>query len=105
MGECKPLYSEEDVRTKIVTVWLADHGFGPSDISVEYSFAIHLGRKITSIDSERLKIRDLLPIPTLLGSGDLSRIQQIKKQISYFAAIRYQLPVPFNNFAIHREGN
>src|SRR5437763_16968626 len=55
MDEYEPLYSEEDIRTKVVTTWLADHGFGPSDISVEYSFEIRLGRKILSIDSEKLK--------------------------------------------------
>jgi hypothetical protein len=53
MEQCKPLYSEEDIRTKIVTAWLADHGFGPSDISVEYSFEIRLGRKILLVGSEK----------------------------------------------------
>lgn len=55
MDEYEPLYSEEDVRTKVVTTWLADHGFGLSDISVEYSFEIRLGRKILFIASEQLK--------------------------------------------------
>lgn len=49
------LYSEEDIRTKVVTAWLMNHGFGSSDISVEYSFEIRLGRKILSIDSEKPK--------------------------------------------------
>jgi len=53
MDEYEPLYSEEDVRTKVVTAWLADHSFGPSDISVEYSFEIRLGRKILPIGSEK----------------------------------------------------
>src|SRR5215469_10752426 len=53
MDEYEPLYSEEDVRTKVVTAWLADHSFGPSDIFVEYSFEIQLGRKILPIGSEK----------------------------------------------------
>lgn len=55
MDEYKPLQSEEDIRAKIVTAWLADHGFGPSDISVEYSFEVRLGRKTHTIDSEKPK--------------------------------------------------
>lgn len=55
MDEYPHLYSEEDIRTRVVTAWLADHGFGPSDISVEYSFEIHLGRKNLSIDSKEPK--------------------------------------------------
>jgi hypothetical protein len=46
------LYSEEDTRTQVVSGWLVDHDFGPSDIFVEYSCVIRLGRKILSKDSE-----------------------------------------------------
>lgn len=49
------LYSEEDIRTKIITAWLVDHGFDPYDISVECSFAICHGRKILPRDSEDSK--------------------------------------------------
>jgi hypothetical protein len=52
MDEYKPLYSEEDIRTKVATAWLADHGFGPCDISVEYSLEIRLGRKILPKEAE-----------------------------------------------------
>ncbi len=55
MDSHPPLHSEEDIRTKIVTTWLADHGFGPCDITVEYSFEIRLGRKTLPIISEKPK--------------------------------------------------
>lgn len=55
MDGCPPLYSEEEIRTKIVTIWLVDHSFGPSDMSVEYSFEIRLSRKFLSINSEEPK--------------------------------------------------
>lgn len=55
MDEYTHLYSEEDIRAKVVTAWLAGHGFESSNISVEYSFEIRLGRKILSIDSEKQK--------------------------------------------------
>ena len=55
MDEYEPLQSEEDIRAKIVTAWLADHGFGPSDVSIEYSFEVRLGRKTHTIDSEKPK--------------------------------------------------
>jgi hypothetical protein len=66
MDEYRPLHSEEDIRTKVVTAWLADHGFGPSDISVEYSFE------------------------------SLLSIEQIKTQSNNLAALLYQLPLPLD---------
>lgn len=51
------LLSEEDIRTKVVTTWLADHGFGPTDISIELSFEIRLGRGIFKVDSNKIKQR------------------------------------------------
>ena len=47
------LRSEEDIRTKIVTTWLADHGFGEADISLETSFEICLGRNIYLVGSDK----------------------------------------------------
>lgn len=51
MSTSARLISEEDVRTKVVTLWLADHGFGPEDISVEFTFELRLGRNILVVDS------------------------------------------------------
>lgn len=51
MSTSARLISEEDVRTKVVTMWLADHGFGPQDISVEFTFELRLGRNILVVDS------------------------------------------------------
>ncbi|MBW4542653.1 MAG: type I restriction enzyme HsdR N-terminal domain-containing protein [Myxacorys chilensis ATA2-1-KO14] len=46
------LLSEEDVRTRVVAVWLADHGFTAESISVEFSFEIRLGRGILRVGSD-----------------------------------------------------
>lgn len=46
-------FSEEDIRTKIVANWLANHGFKPTDISVEFSFEIRLGRGIFRVGSDK----------------------------------------------------
>lgn len=45
------LRTEEDVRNKVVTAWLADHGFTPDEFSVEPSFEITFGRGTKRIDS------------------------------------------------------
>lgn len=47
--------SEEDIRTKIVYEWLKDHGFSPSDISLEHSFDIKLGRNTYTVDGANRK--------------------------------------------------
>ncbi|NJO49316.1 MAG: type I restriction enzyme HsdR N-terminal domain-containing protein [Leptolyngbyaceae cyanobacterium RM2_2_4] len=47
------LLSEEDIRTRVVATWLADHGFTAENISVEYSFEIRLGRGIFRVSSEK----------------------------------------------------
>ncbi|MBD1890001.1 type I restriction enzyme HsdR N-terminal domain-containing protein [Coleofasciculus sp. FACHB-SPT9] len=39
-----PQFSEEDIRTRVVATWLADHGFTAESISVEFSFELRLGR-------------------------------------------------------------
>ena len=38
------LHSEDDIRTKVVTSWLLDHGVSPRDIQIEFSFTIRFGR-------------------------------------------------------------
>src|SRR5436305_2025552 len=55
MNGYTPLYSEEDIRAKVVMIWLADHGFSLTDISVEFSFEIRLGRKILTNDWQQSK--------------------------------------------------
>lgn len=49
------LRNEEDVRAKLVTSWLADHGFGPTDFILEYSFEIQLGHNVFRVESGRLR--------------------------------------------------
>jgi hypothetical protein len=44
MADTNSCLSEEDIRTKVVWVWLADHGIRPDEVSLEYSFEIRLGR-------------------------------------------------------------
>ena len=36
--------TEDDIRTKVVYPWLAGSGFDATDISIEFSFEIRLGR-------------------------------------------------------------
>jgi hypothetical protein len=54
MDKNLPLLSEEDIRTKVVTTWLADHGFGLADISIEASFEVRLGRGVFRVESGEL---------------------------------------------------
>lgn len=49
----KNLLSEEDIRTKVVTTWLADHGFGAADILIEKSFELCLGRGILRVGDDK----------------------------------------------------
>lgn len=51
MSDRQPLLSEEDIRTKVVYTWLADHGFTPEDISIEFSFEVRLGRGVYAVGS------------------------------------------------------
>lgn len=46
--------SEEDLRSKILVSWLADHGFSAADITVEKSFEIQLGRGVFRVASGEL---------------------------------------------------
>jgi DNA polymerase III delta prime subunit len=48
------LLSEEDVRTKVVSTWLLDHGFGNEHIHLEYSFSIRLGRQKFQVESGQI---------------------------------------------------
>jgi hypothetical protein len=45
--------SEDDIRTKVVYTWLAGCGLSPSDIYLEYSFEIRLGRSTYRIGNPR----------------------------------------------------
>jgi hypothetical protein len=46
MKHGQQLLSEEDVRTRVITTWLAGHGFTTESISVELSFELRLGRNV-----------------------------------------------------------
>lgn len=48
------LVSEDDIRAKIVLPWLINHGFNLSNIHVEYSFSIRLGRSVFKVDNGNL---------------------------------------------------
>lgn len=41
--------TEEDIKNKVINVWLAEHGISPNDISFEYSFKIKIGRRVHEI--------------------------------------------------------
>jgi hypothetical protein len=41
------LVSEDDIRTRVVAIWLFEHGFSAESISVEFSFELRLGRTYT----------------------------------------------------------
>lgn len=43
------LLSEEDLRTKVVYEWLKELGFTSSDISLEYSFMMRLGKNVYKV--------------------------------------------------------
>jgi hypothetical protein len=61
--------SEDDIRTKVVYPWLAGCGFDPSEISIEFSFEIRLGRSIYRVEGKGKKS----PAGTQLGSGTTAR--------------------------------
>ncbi len=63
------LMSEDDIRTKVVYPWLAGCGFDPSEISIEFSFEIHLGRSAYRIDGKGKPT----PAATQLSSGTTAR--------------------------------
>lgn len=67
MDEYPHFYFEDDIRTKVVTACLANRGFGPPDISVEYSFEIHLGRKVFSIVSKEPRAKRGNIEPTIIA--------------------------------------
>ena len=46
------LLSEEDIRTRVVTTGLADHGFTAENIFVEFSFELRLGRNVYRVGEE-----------------------------------------------------
>jgi hypothetical protein len=61
--------SEDDIRTKVVYPWLAGCGFDPSEISIEFSFEIRLGRSAYRIDGKATP----MPAATQLSSGTTAR--------------------------------
>lgn len=51
-------WSEDDIRTKVVYTWLADNGFSPSEIHVEYTFEVRILRRSSSspMDARRISL-------------------------------------------------
>jgi hypothetical protein len=43
------LWSEDDVRSKVVMSWLASHGFTPAEIAIEFSFELRVGRGVLRV--------------------------------------------------------
>jgi hypothetical protein len=44
------VFSEDDVRSKIVLPWLLERGFNLNDLSLEFSFSIRLGRSVLNVE-------------------------------------------------------
>jgi hypothetical protein len=61
--------TEDDIRTKVVYPWLAGCGFDPSEISIEFSFEIRLGRSAYRIDGKAKST----PTATQVSSGTTAR--------------------------------
>ncbi|ARV60997.1 hypothetical protein BZZ01_22360 [Nostocales cyanobacterium HT-58-2] len=47
------LISEDDIRTRVVAIWLFEHGFTAESISVEFSFELRLGRNIYRVGENK----------------------------------------------------
>ena len=47
------LVSEDDIRTRVVAIWLFEHGFSAESISVEFSFELRLGRNIYRVGENK----------------------------------------------------
>lgn len=47
--------SEEDIRSKVVACWLAEHGFSEQDLSFEFSFVVRIGRSSFRIVGDKLQ--------------------------------------------------
>lgn len=51
LDESFSTYSEDELRTKIVFQWLKDCGFSDSQIKIEYTIKLRIGRSIKNINS------------------------------------------------------
>jgi hypothetical protein len=80
------LQTEEDVRTKVVTAWLADHGFTPQDFVVEPVLEIRLGHHVhhprADVLVRHVDGRNLLIVETKAPSEKLDDAAR-KQAISY----------------------
>lgn len=97
----KPLISEDDVRTKLITLWLKDHGFGLNDFSIEYSFEIQFGHTVKTIHRPRSDIlvrnndgKNLFIIEVKSSSISLSENDK-RQAISYARLLRTGGIAPF----------
>lgn len=48
------IFSEDDVRSKIVVPWLIERGFNLNDLSIEFSFSLRFGRSVVNVDKGRI---------------------------------------------------
>ncbi len=51
-----PFLTEEDLKNKIINIWLSDHGCGLKDIHFEYSFKLRIGRSIHKLNNQTSNI-------------------------------------------------
>ena len=51
------VWSEEDVRTKVVYTWLREHGFAADEIQLEFGFRIRAGRQLFPYSTSNAKPR------------------------------------------------
>ncbi len=52
------VWSEDDIRTKVVYVWLREHGFSPRQIQVEFGFKVRAGRQLLSTPRSDVLVAD-----------------------------------------------
>ena len=65
--------SEEDIRTQIVYPWLRSHGFKTSQIYIETTFELSIGRGLFRIGSEEPLKQNLRPRADILIKNDRGR--------------------------------
>lgn len=53
MGNVPGLFTEEDIRSKIVVPWLMAQGFDIDQVLLEFSFSVRLGRTVVTVKDGR----------------------------------------------------
>lgn len=93
------VWSEDDVRTKVVYSWLREHGFSPQQIHVEFGFRIRSGRQFLSSPRTDALItdgsgRNLLVVEVKAPSVALTDADR-DQAISYAGMVATGNQVPF----------